>query len=88
MNLMWKDVSSYSRSDKDRRPQTWMAKADDVSITVTRSIYCEPDEWLLMCDPWFPHRVLKAKEVDTAKSEAIELVRIKLRDALLLLGEG
>lgn len=71
---MWKDISTYSRSDTDRTPRTWQCHAGGLNIAVTRHIHY-PGDWLLQCVPWFDNYVLKSKDIDAAKAEALALVR-------------
>jgi hypothetical protein len=78
----WKDVSSYSRDDKDRTPVSWQLKVGSMAVVVTRYIYAAKDEWTLSCPPFYNHKVLQSKDIDEAKSEAIAMVMTHLDVAL------
>lgn len=79
---MWKDISSFSRSDKDRTPKTWEFKGVGIRVIVTRNIHYAPDVWLARCEPYFSYIELKNKDIDAAKEEAMAIVKNCVRKAL------
>lgn len=77
----WKDISSYSRYDKDRTPHTWELRIGTVKLCVTRHVDCNPDEWMVQCSQTtFNMRVLKAKDTEDAKTEALALLHREIRE--------
>jgi hypothetical protein len=70
----WKDVTSYSQNDTHRIPASWELKVGSLSIIVTRYIHYNPDDWLLHCGEVFDRKLLKSKDIEAAKQEAIKLV--------------
>jgi hypothetical protein len=44
----WKDITTYSRNDKERIPEILEAKISDFNIRIHRHIYY-PSTWLLSC---------------------------------------
>lgn len=76
---MWKDVTTYSRDDKDRLPRVWHLDCGDMRVAVHKHIHYAPDAWLLTCSPFFDKRELCAKDADDAKAEALALVREKVK---------
>lgn len=82
--MIWKDITGYSRDDKERIQKWWSTKAGTLVISVGNSHIYYPDgkTWLLDCEPWFRVHPLKAKNIDEAKSEAISLIKKHLESAL------
>lgn len=76
---MWKDVSSYSRSEKERVPNAWSLTKAGLRVSVHRHIHYKNGEWLLTCEPFYNLHVLASREQDEAKREALELVGEKAR---------
>jgi hypothetical protein len=83
--MLWKDASSYSKSDTDRSPNCWVAKAGNLRLTLHRHIHYPKDTWLLSCAPFFDKRVLLSKDIVEAKSEALSLVRPEIQKVALAL---
>jgi hypothetical protein len=84
--MEWKDDTSYSRSDAERVPRSWVIEAGGFKLSVHRHIYHAPDAWLLTCHPWFECHALPSKAAPMAKQQALELVRKRLAAALVDLG--
>lgn len=80
---VWK--SEYSRET----PRTWEMllgrRSGSIRIVVTRHIHYSPDDWVLACEPWFTSYVLKSKEIEDAKREAIERVLGHMREEVKIL---
>lgn len=71
--LAWRDVSSFSREEKDRTPESFSLELNHCEIGVHRHIYY-PGAWLAHC--WelnVKDKVLKSVEIEQAKKEAIKL---------------
>ena len=81
----WKDVSSYSRGDKERIPSAWLLKAGYVRIVVHRHIHYPKDQWLLSCEPFYNNFELKNKDISKAKKSAISMVYKQLKSAIVVL---
>lgn len=78
----WEDVSSYSRSENDREPKTWVILANRIKITVTRHIDYPKDRWVLFSPPWISALVLESKNIDDAKKEAIKIIKTNILESL------
>jgi hypothetical protein len=80
--IEWKDETTYSRSNKERAPRVWTAKAGGLTVTVHRHIHFGPHAWLVTCAPWFDCRELPTTGEESAKAQALDLVRQQLHAAL------
>jgi hypothetical protein len=81
----WKDDTSYSkyRLKGETEPDTWIVQLlKDAVIIVARDRYYKPDDWVLVCDTLNIERPLKAKDIESAKLEAVSVVRNYLLDLL------
>lgn len=79
----WKDVTSYSRDQKDRTPDSWQLRLTrDVVITITRSHIYDRENWVMHCRPWFDTFSLQLPSTpenrDEAMAQAVALVRDKI----------
>ena len=79
--MSWKDISSFSKNDKDRTPTTFELQAGDVRLVVTRHIH-HPGAWVAICEPFFRCKELDCEDIERAKEEAITVVRHKLGNSL------
>jgi hypothetical protein len=79
--VTWKDVSSFSQSDKERIPNCFRATGGGVVVTIHRHIHYAKDDWLMTCEPWFHPRVLDSKDTEDAKAEAAQKVTAALAAA-------
>ncbi|WP_421696878.1 hypothetical protein [Ancylobacter sp.] len=85
MSAKWKDITSYSRDDKERVPSTWELRLTPYTrIFVMRSHRADPDNWTMHCGPWFDTYPLglpsKMENRDEAMSRALNLVADKIED--------
>ncbi len=80
--IEWKDRTSYSRSETDRTPRSWHARAGMIEIAVHRHVSYAPDVWLLSCPPIADKLVLTSKDIDEAKAEAVRYVKHQLYAAI------
>jgi hypothetical protein len=87
--VQWKDVTSYSRDDKERIPSSFETRAGDLRITVTRHIHYPPDVWLLSVAEYSRLNLieLRSRDLADAQAEALTLVRTRLHEALAAMGE-
>ena len=81
MKYAWQDVSSYSRGvPVERRvPSTWEMRTKLMRIAVHRHIDYPPDTWLVSVNGVdIKQKPLVATDQETAKLEALSIVRIAL----------
>jgi len=81
---MWKDTTSWSRSDKDRtEPKAVTCQVAHVRLTVHRHIHY-PGKWLASCSPEVLHSpmVLDATTLENAKREALRKLHKASSDIL------
>lgn len=78
---VWKDITSYRRSDKDRLPTTFETQVGDLQLVVTCSHIYYPGKWVFHCSPWFDTHPLgeEVNTLDQAKKCAIKLLVEKIR---------
>lgn len=72
--MKWIDTTSYSQSDKERIPRAWTIRSENLTITVHRHIYHDPDVWLISCQHICDCKKLKSKDIELAKNEALNYV--------------
>ena len=81
----WKDVTSFSRGDKERIPSVWTLQLTrHVKISVVRLHIYDRENWVMHCAPWFDTYSLKLPSTvenrDEAMSRATALVREKIEE--------
>ena len=81
----WKDVTSFSRDDKERIPSVWTLQLTrHVRISVVRTHISDKENWVMHCAPWFDTYSLKLPSTlenrDEAMSRATALVRAKVEE--------
>jgi hypothetical protein len=75
----WKDETTYSRDAKEKIPSVWRLGDKTLRISLHRHIYYEPDQWLLSCyHIGLKEKVLKSKDLEKAKKEALAIVEKEL----------
>lgn len=78
--MEWKDTTSYSRGEKERKPNTWTVKNGGVSITVTCGHIHHPGAWIMHCSSvGMDTRYINAKSLEEAKAIAVDDVLTILR---------
>lgn len=83
MGPTWKDVSSFSRDDKERIPATWeLALTQDVRIVITRSHVHDKQNWVMHCRPWFDTYSLKLPSTVENRDEAMAAATALVRDRI------
>jgi len=77
--IEWKDETIYSRSDKDRIPQTWsLGERHKLEIIITHYLY-DREHWYLNCRKLgISDKLLKYKNLEKAKKEALLFVRKRI----------
>lgn len=87
LNPKWLDISSYSRTDTDRTPRSWLLDLKSVGrLVVTRHKDYAFDEWVIV----FPDggkRVADSKNIDKARIEAQLRMATRLEAVLDVLNE-
>jgi hypothetical protein len=78
----WKNVTSYSQGDKERKPRTWEARFGGLRIVVTRHMDYEKDQWVLRCHDLHLERLLASKDVKEAACQARAMVQAHLEQLL------
>ena len=82
----WKDITSFSETDKERMPRTWELSFGGFRLIVTRHRAFAPDMWVMTCAPWWTMPIeIGAMDVDLARRIAIDRVRFELQKAIELL---
>jgi len=76
----WKDISSYSQSDKDRKPTTFERHVGKLRLVVTRHIHY-PNKWVIRSDGIFEH-LINDCNTDQAKDTATDMLKKCLEAAL------
>ena len=79
--MEWKDTTTYNHRQIDRKPITFSATCGPMSLTVTSGCSGYHDQWIAHSTPLFGARELKAKTLEQAKAEAVQLARDWLRAA-------
>ena len=74
---MWKDTTSYSQGDKERKQTTYTTKNGRIRITITCAHIYYPGQWVMHCAaPSVDTRLLKNCDTcEQAKNKAILLVK-------------
>jgi len=78
--MKWKDVSSYSRTEK-RVPNSFQMHAGMLRLGVHRHIH-HPGAWCVSCEPFWSARPLNAETPEAAKAEAEGMLTRALKEAL------
>ena len=83
--MSWKDISSYSQSDKTREPKSFEFRAAGIRLVLTRHRDHEPDEWVLNCVPYSEGVVIGKGTAEEAKNSAIDYVKRNLEKSIQVL---
>ncbi len=87
-DCVWKDASSYSKSDKERIPNTWVLNFRVWGLTIHRHVHYSPDVWLMSCHSLgISQREIGKVSVEEAQAEALRIARLKLQTMLKEIGE-
>lgn len=78
---MWKDVTSYSQGDKERKPTSFENVSGDLRICITCSHIQYRGEWVMNCKALGIDtlHMKTCKTQDDAEKRAIHNVRLKLK---------
>ncbi len=79
--MIWKDVSSYSRDEKNREIKSAECSIGDFRLVVTRHIYY-PGCWVASCHGVFDLIPLDGVTLEAAKRNAVEIFVSYLQNAL------
>lgn len=78
----WKDTTSFSRGETDRTPREWTLEAGQLRLCVFRHRAIDPESWFASCHGFFDTREMASSEIETAKEQAIQLLRDMLEDVV------
>ena len=78
---MWKDVTSYSQGDKDRKPTAFEAVSGELRIYITCGHIHYNGDWIMHCKALGIDtlHMKTCKSQDDAEKRAIHNVRLKLK---------
>lgn len=71
--MEWKDTTSYSRDDKDRKPTTFSKQCGPMRLVVTSGHIHYPGKWVAHAFPLFENKALKATTRDEAQAEVVQM---------------
>jgi hypothetical protein len=79
----WKDVSSYSRGDREKGvpPSSFELAVGKLRLVVTRHIHYDPTDWVLRMEGIFETTLKGDRTAEFAKANCLMLARDYLRDA-------
>ena len=88
--MNWKDITTYRQGDKERIPSWWRADLKTINLQVgNRHIYVEEGKWIMNCEKFgFDIHILEADNEEDAKKEAVELVKVRIREICAELDEA
>lgn len=81
----WKDITSYSRGDKERKSTTWEIKLGSYRLIITRGHRDYPNQWVMHLYPHKSEIKLKGVPVDDireAKVAALQLTEKLLKEVV------
>ena len=81
----WVDVTSYSQNDTKKVPRTFKISFEQISICVTRHINAGPNDWMVICEPFYRLKKISEGTAEEAKELAIKLVASKLKKSLTMI---
>jgi hypothetical protein len=70
----WKDITNYSRDDKERIPRTYELEIKDVRLRVTRKLLGDPGIWygvIISGTGELRDKPLGSRSIDHAKAELL-----------------
>lgn len=74
--MKWKDITSYSQSDKERKPSAWEIRNNNIRITITCGHIHYRPEWIMHCYALGidTKELTKGINKQQAKDEALKIV--------------
>lgn len=75
----WRDISSYSRDDKERIPCSFDINLGGVRLVVTRKLHMQG--WYADAPPLFSTLKLHSEDIEGAKNEALTVLAGLLKGA-------
>lgn len=82
MSIKWQNRSSV----KNKIPNIWVTHIGELRISVVFNHIQYPDRWIITCQPFFDVDLLESLDVESAKNEAVSLVKSRLWGILKGLG--
>lgn len=76
---IWKDRSKSWSDDTIVSSET---KVGGFKLSITRHIHYQPDDWIANCSYIFSRILLKNKDINLAKAEAEQKLKLILEEAL------
>jgi hypothetical protein len=77
----------YSRG-QEKIPHTWKLQIGDFTLVLHRHIHYEPDDWLMSFENVINKKLLKSKDVEEAKAEALGIIKRIFEKAMKDLNDG
>jgi len=80
----WKDVSSYSRGDREKGipPSSYELEVGNLKLVVTRHVHYDPTDWVLRMEGVFEKTLTGNITAGFAKANCLMLARRYLREAM------
>lgn len=79
---MWKDVTSYSRNDKERKPTTFEVREGALRVVITCGHISYRPQWVMHCNALSidTYPLKKGLSKEQAEAEAMSVVFQRLAD--------
>ena len=88
---MWEDITSYSQTEKERKPRVWQLKLPgNLQLIVVWNHRDYPNEWIYHLRPWYSNVSLVLYEydmVEAVKADALNRVIRQLEQTLVFAKE-
>jgi hypothetical protein len=79
---MWKDTTSFSQGDKEKVPNIWTLRTDQLTISLVRNHRMIQGQWVMHCTllaiDTLPIGLPSSEPIEVAQEIAITKVRDKL----------
>jgi hypothetical protein len=83
MVINWKDITSYTKTEKERLPRSFQSEGLSATLTVHRHRDYDGEQWLLsVYSLGINNQKLKSKDTIKAQKEAIDFLKNKLQGIL------
>ena len=84
--MIWKNVTTISQ-DAKHGPSVYETQLGRFRLVVHRHIHYPANVWLASCESVLNKRELASRDIEDAKSEAVEMLRVILTNALKAMGK-
>lgn len=75
----WKDITSYSRGDREREPTSYRLALGRLHVTVTSGHIYYKGRWVMHCAPFYDTYPLEGVDtLEDAKTRALALVSVEI----------